>query len=140
MADWKDILSDKEEQLTGEELLRYLHHDIPEHEKDLIEKKIQSGAFESDALEGLSRVQSQETIQKHVGQLHLKLRQLTAKKTRKEKEKIKIFEWMILAILILLFICIISFIIITLHNNTTYNTGLNLSGEDYYNKYLPGIF
>src|SRR4051794_7931812 len=118
MADWKDILSGNEDQLTEEELLRYLHHDISDHEKDLIEKKILSSPFESDALEGLARVPNQERLQKQVSQLHLKLRQLTAKKTRKEKEKIKIYEWMILAILILLFLCIITFMIISLHNSS----------------------
>src|SRR4051794_25431370 len=117
MADWKDILSGNEEKLTEEELLSYLHHDISDHEKELIEKKIFSGPFESDAFEGLSRVSNPARLQKHVGQLHLKLRQLTAKKTRKEKEKIKIYEWMILAILILLFLCVLSFIIISLHSS-----------------------
>src|SRR5215210_4035214 len=106
MAECKDISSGNEDQITEEELLRYLRRDVTEDEKKQIEKKIHSSPFEIDAVEGLSNVRDKENLQGHVSQLHLKLRQLTFKKPRKEKEKIKIFEWMVLAILILLFICI----------------------------------
>lgn len=87
MADWKDILSDNEQQLSEEELLKYLDDNVPEEEKYSIEKKIDNSPFEADALQGLLQVQNKENLHKHVNQLNQKLHQLTAKRQRKEKER-----------------------------------------------------
>ena len=118
MANWKDILSNNEEQLTEEELLKYLDDDIADEEKLLIENKINNSPFEADALQGLLQVENKVNLPKHVKQLNQKLQQLTAKRQRKEKRKIRIFEWMVLALLILLFTCIIGYIIIHLHSKS----------------------
>ena len=125
MVDWKDILSENEAQLSDEELLKYLENDIPEEEKYSIEKKINSSPFEADALQGLAQVQDKDNLKKHVSQLNKKLQQLTAKRQRKEKRKIRIFEWIILAIILLLFTCIISYIIISLHDKSQHHTKLS---------------
>ena len=122
MADWKDILSDNEAQLSEEELLKYLENDLPEEEKYSIEKKLNAGPFEADALQGLAQVQNKDNLKKHVSQLNKKLQQLTAKRQRKEKRKIRIFEWIILAILLLLFICTLGYIIISLYNKSNLHT------------------
>ena len=124
MADWKDILSGNDEQLTEEELLMYLDENVPEEEKRTIENKISNNPFELDALQGLLQVQNKDNLSKHVKQLNQKLQQLTAKRHRKEKRKINIFQWMLLALGILLFTCIIGYIIIWLHNKTAVHTEL----------------
>ncbi len=112
MADWKDILSDKEEKLTDEDLLRYLHEDLPEDEKNSLEKKL-TGSFESDALDGLQQIKGKDRLSNHVHQLNNKLPQLLRpKKQRSEKNRLKDFQWIVLAIIILLFFCIITFVII----------------------------
>lgn len=118
MADWKDILSEDEEQLSEEELLQYLNNNIPEEEKHVIEKKINNSPFEADAFQGLSQMQNKYNLKKEVAQLNQKLHQLTTKKPRKEKKNIKISEWIILTILVLLFICIIGYFIISLQNKS----------------------
>lgn len=129
MADWKDILSDNEEQLSDEELLKYLDDNIREEDKYFIEKKINNSAFESDALQGLSQVQNKENLKKQVSQLNQKLYQLTSKKTRKEKRKINIYQWIILTILILLFVCIIGYVIISLQNKGSIHTHLHFKSR-----------
>lgn len=132
MADWKDILSENEEQLSEEELLKYLDSNISEEEKYSIEKKINNSPFETDAFQGLSQVQNKDNLKKQVNQLNQKLHQLTAKKPRKEKRKIKIFEWIILAILILLFICIISYVIIYLQNKSSIHTQIHFTTKQLF--------
>lgn len=124
MADWSDILSGNEEQITEEELLKYLDEDVSEDEKYALEKKINSHPFEIDAVQGLSQIPDKESLEKHVGQLNVKLQQLTAKRPRKQKQKINIFEWIVLAVVIILFICVITFIIINLQNKGPLHTKL----------------
>ncbi len=112
MADWKDILSPDEEKLTDEDLLRYLHDDLSEEEKKLFEQKA-TGAFESDALNGLQQIKDKDTLRRHVYQLNKKLPQLLRNKNKQlEKKRQKDFQWIILTIIILLFICIMSYVII----------------------------
>lgn len=114
MADWKDILSHYEEKLTDEDLLRYLHDDLSEEEKNLLEEKA-TGAFESDALDGLQQIKDKETLSKHIYQLNKKLPQLLRpKKQRSDKNWLKDFQLIILTIIILLFICILGYVIIHL--------------------------
>ncbi len=123
MADLTNILSHNEEQLTEKELLNYLNDHLSEEEKSFVEKKIAGDPFDADALEGLSKIENKENLKTQVTQLNKKLQQhLTAKRQRKEKIKINIFRWIILTILILLFICIISYVIISLQNRSNAHT------------------
>jgi hypothetical protein len=118
MADWKTILSDNGQQLTEEELLKYLDVNISEEEKYAIENKINSSPFEADALQGLLQIRNKQNLPKDITQLNQKLLQLTAKKPRREKRKINMFQWIILTILLLLFICVILYVIIVLQVKT----------------------
>jgi hypothetical protein len=132
MADWKDILSDKEEQLSDEELLKYLDENISDDEKVSIENKLNNSDFEADALQGLLQVQDKDNLQKHVNHLNQKLHQLTSRRQRKEKKKIKIFEWIVLTILLLLFICIICYIFIVLQHKTHVQTQILDQAVNYF--------
>ena len=117
MAEWKNILPDNNEQLSNEDLLKYLDSNTSEEEKYAIEKKFSDTSFESDAIDGLQQIKNQERLKNHVSQLNLKLQQqLISKKHRKEKRKIKNFQWIILTIVILLLLCLISLAIISMHN------------------------
>lgn len=113
MADWKDILADNNEPLSDEDVLKYLDGTTPEKEKYAIERKIANTSFESDAIDGLQQIKNPERLKDHVNQLNQKLhQQLRTKKHRKQKRNIKDFQWTIFAIIILLFICIISYLVI----------------------------
>lgn len=120
MGEWKEILSDNEEQTSDEDLLKYLDENTSEEEKYLIEKKLSKSSFESDAAEGLQKIKEPGHLQSHVNQLNKKLhQQLAFRKRRKEKGKVIKFRWILLAILILLFICTIGYVIIRLHNRNS---------------------
>ncbi len=131
MADWKDILSNDKEQISQEELLKYLGDEISEEEKYVLDQKISNSDFETDAIQGLSQIQNRESVQKHVTQLNLKLQQLTGKKPRRQKEKIKISVWLIVTLLIILFVCVISFIIISLDDKGHLHTQIPLLIRDF---------
>lgn len=129
MDDWKNISFENDEQISEEELLKYFSDDVSEEEKYALEKKI-SSPFETDAVQGLSQIQNKESLEKHVGQLNLNLRQLTAKRPRKLKQKIKVFEWSLLALLLLLFICVIGFIIISLGSKAHLHTQISFAVQE----------
>jgi len=115
MADWKDILSDEEEQLTDEDLLKYLDNEMSEEEKYLFEKKINS-SFESDALDGLQQIKDRKKLTSHVRQLQKKLPKiLLSKKQRSAKKEVKDLQWIVLTVIFLLFICIITYVIIRMN-------------------------
>ncbi len=112
MTDWKDILPGKEELLTDEDLLKYLHQNISKEEKDGFEKKM-TGSFESDAIDGLQQIKDKTSLENHVKQLHQKLPQLLrTKKKRPEKKLLQDFQWIILTLVLLLFICVLGYFII----------------------------
>ncbi len=120
MADWKNILPDNNEQLSDEDLLKYLDSNTSKEEKYAIEKKLSDTSFESDAIDGLQQIKSQERLKNHVSQLNQKLhQQLLVKKHRKEKRKINDFQLIILTIVILLLLCIIGYAIISMHNKNS---------------------
>jgi len=115
MAEWKDILSGKEEKLSDEDLLRFLDENISEEEKNILEKKA-TGSFEGDAIDGLQQIKDKARLHNHLNQLNRKLPQLLRhKKYRPERNGIKDLQWIILAIIILLFLCIMTYMILGMH-------------------------
>lgn len=132
MAEWKNILPDNNEQLSNEDLLKFLDSNTSEEDKYAIVRKFGDTSFESDAIDGLQQIKSQERLKNHVSQLNQKLhQQLLSKKQRKEKRKIKDFEWIILAIVILLLLCIISLAIVSMHskNSSAYRHIMHNAGS-----------
>lgn len=129
MDDWKDILSPDDQKLTDEELLKYLHDDLSDDEKVDLEKKV-TGAFENDAIDGLKQIKERAVLENHLQQLNQKLPQiLRLKKHRSEKNRLKDLQWLILTIILLLFVCIIAYLLIRMNNAaptvpTTYTSGL----------------
>ncbi len=114
MANLNDIFANEEEHLSEDELLKYLHSEMSESEKQAIEQKMVSSSFESDAAEGLQQMKNVNLIQQNVVQLNKKLRnQLRIRKTR-NKLSDKTMQWIILAIVLVLFICTTTYGIIHL--------------------------
>ncbi len=115
MAKWNEILSKGNEQLSDEDLLKYLDSKTSAKERHCIEKKLDGTLFESDAVEGLKQIKSPHLVKNHVKQLNKKLQQqLLSKKYRKQKTTVKNFQWTILAIVILLLICILAITVLNL--------------------------
>ena len=116
MANFDDIFSD-DELLSNEELLRYVDDKTSAEDKQAIEQKLPAHPFEMDALEGLQQVKHTDTLPKQVEQLNEKLNlQLKTKKQHKAKRKIKDMQWIILAVILLLFICIIGYTVVRLQH------------------------
>lgn len=118
MADIRDILSDNEEQLNEDELMKYLEDNLSEDDKQAFEKKMQASGFVSDAVDGLKVVKNKQHINDYAHQLNNNLeKQLAAKKQRKEKRTIKYIPYIVLTVLIILLICIIGYFAIHLYRS-----------------------
>lgn len=119
MDDRKEILSANEGNLTDEDLLRYLNNNLSEEDKINFEKKL-SGSFEQDAIDGLKQIKDKASLQTQVLQLNQKLPQmLRSRKPRSVRRKLKDLHWTILAIILLLLMCILGYLVIRIHNNTS---------------------
>ncbi len=113
MANLEEILWNEEEQLNDDELLRYLDAKTPAGEKQAIEEKLMHLSFEKDAIDGLRHIEDANRLQ-YIRQLNKKLQQqLQIKKRRKPKEILR-WQWIVLAVLLLLFICIAGYMLIHL--------------------------
>lgn len=112
MDERKQILSGESEKLTDEDLLKYLRGTLSAEERKQVEFKI-TGSFESDALDGLKQIKDKTRIQGHVQQINKKLPQiLRQKKYWAKKKHLKEIQWTVLAVIILLFLCIMTYVVI----------------------------
>lgn len=112
MTDLKDILN-HEEELSSEELMRYLQGNATEEERFAIEKQMADSAFIDEAVEGLQHFGDPAQVKEYVNQLNKQLQKQTAKKLlRKSKRKIKDQHWIIIAILAILLLCVTGFLLI----------------------------
>src|SRR4051794_28411056 len=134
MDDRENILSANNEKLTDEDLLRYLNGTLSEEERNKIEIKI-TGSFESDAVEGLNQIRDKNQIPGYVKQLNQKLPQILRHKKRWSKKKeLKELQWILVAIIILLLLCIMSYLVIRMHHKTAFTSGKRgIINERYYN-------
>ncbi|MCY7420498.1 MAG: hypothetical protein LH478_02010 [Chitinophagaceae bacterium] len=116
MADWKDILWDKEEQAAGDELMHYLKDELSDDEKHEFEKKTVDSVFVNDAVEGLNALADKQQLNQYVQQLNKNLQQqLALKKQRKQKRVLAKHPWILIAAIVLLAICVMGYFIIHLH-------------------------
>ena len=117
MADLNDIFSEDEKPLNDEELKKYLDEQTPEEEKHAIEKKMAASSFDNDALEGLAAFKNKDKLNEYVSHLNKNLHQkLAAKKTKKEKRKIKDISWIMIAVIIILLLVIVAYIVIRMNS------------------------
>lgn len=115
MDEWKNILPADSKSLTDDDLLKYLDGTLTEEEKKEVEIKV-AGSFESDAVEGLKQIKGKDRIQAHISQINQKLPQiLRQKRYRVEKKKLKNIQLTILTIIILLFLCIVTYAVIRMN-------------------------
>jgi hypothetical protein len=112
MTDLKDILNSDEE-LNQEELMRYLEGNASDEERFAIENRMAGSAFMDDAVEGLQSFKDPEVARKYAEQLDKQLQKYTAiRQARKRKRKIKDQNWLIIAILGILLLCVTGYLLI----------------------------
>ena len=112
MADLKDILN-HEDELNNEELMKYLHGNASDEERFAIEKHMADDSFVNDAVEGLQNFTDPVQVSEYVEQLNKQLQKHTAQKLiRKKKRKLKEQNWLIIAILAILALCVAGYFLI----------------------------
>lgn len=112
MTDLKDILN-HEDELSSEELMRYLQGNATEEERFAIEKQMADSTFIDEAVEGLQHFRDPAQVKEYVNQLNKQLQKQTAKKLlRKSKRKVEDQNWIIIAILAILLLCVTGFLLI----------------------------
>lgn len=112
MTDLKDILNHDDE-LSSEELIRYLQGNASEEERFAIEKQMADSEFVNEAIEGLQNFKDPAQVTEYVDQLNRQLQKQTTKKlARKNKRKLKEQNWLVIAILAILSLCIAGYFLI----------------------------
>ena len=109
----KDILSNLNPDIDQETLLQYLQGKLTSEQQHEIEKKMQDNDFMADALEGLQDFNDKRKISLLVDQLNKDLKRRTEKKKRlREKLKLELDPWIIVAVILILALVVISYLII----------------------------
>ncbi|MCA6450860.1 MAG: hypothetical protein IM584_00845 [Chitinophagaceae bacterium] len=112
MSNLTNILKHDEE-LNSEELLRYLHGQSTEEERFAIEKQMADSDFVNEAIEGLQHFKDPEQVKLYMEQLNRQLHKQTDKKLlRRNKRKLKDQNWLTVAILAVLLLCVAGYLLI----------------------------
>ena len=119
MTDLKDILN-HEDEINNEDLMKYLQGKASEEERFAIEKQMAGSSFLNDAVEGLQNFKDPVQVHEYVEQLNRQLHKHTAKKLlRKNKRKLKEQNWLVIAILSILAICVAGYFFIHFYSRHT---------------------
>ena len=108
----KDILTHLNPGVSQEVLLLYLQGKLSPEQQHELEKSMLQDDFETEALEGLSQLNNQQKVSEAVDQLNKELRKKTVSKKGKKRSELKEDPWLWIALLIILFLIVISYIII----------------------------
>lgn len=118
MADLKDILNTDDE-LNQDDLMKYLQGQASAEERFAIEKQMADSSFMDDAVEGLQHFKSPEDASKYAEQLNQQLQKYTAvRQARKKRRKFRDQNWLIVAILAILFLCVAGYLLIHFLNKS----------------------
>lgn len=110
--DLLNILSESEDDIDIQKLTDYLDGKLSEKDKHAFEKEMSDNDFVNDAIEGLQNSDTKD-IQSTVEQLNAVLKkQLSKKKKRLEKRRLKEYPWIYISIILILILCIVAYIVI----------------------------
>ena len=113
MPDLNNDILNNEEELSDEQLMSYLKGILSAEDAHDIEERMINDSFVNDAVEGLQQFSSNKKLGDYVRQLNHHLHeQVAAQKARTEKRKIKDIPWIIQALIIVLFLCMIAYVVI----------------------------
>lgn len=128
MEDLKDILSESNKDIDNQKIMDYLSDKLSGLDKYNVEKEMADSEFINDAVEGLENLKNKKDINVFVDQLNNDLhKQLNKKRERKLKRRLKDTPWIYVAIILIIFLIIISFIVIKKHLDT--DTQLKKMGQ-----------
>jgi hypothetical protein len=125
--DFKNILNNSNKDIDNQKLMDYLSQQLSKQDSHELEKMMAEDEFINDAVEGLEQFSSVKKLPLSVEQLNRDLqKQITKKKNRKEKRKIKDQPWVYFTIILLLILTVICYIILKkrMDNNQPVNKPL----------------
>lgn len=114
MSDLNEILSNGgngKGKLPEEQLMAYLEGKLSPEEQHEVEQWLSNEGMESDALEGLQQLDTEET-KKSVGKINYELRKELGSRNKRRTKHIKDNKWSWLAILVVLMLAIVCYIAI----------------------------
>ncbi len=115
MADLKDILNEDDD-LRDEDLLKYVQGDISKEDQHKVERQMADSDFVNDAMEGLQGVRNKRSIDQYVEELNRNLqKQVSTKKQRKQKRKLKDQPWIVITVVVVLALCVLAYAVIRYH-------------------------
>ena len=102
-----------DDDLNEDQLKKYLSGEISDEELHAVEKQMADSNFVNDAVEGLQAFGPSTNLDNYVKQLNKNLsRQLDIKKQHKEKRKIRDMQWIIIAVITILLLCVLAFVVV----------------------------
>ena len=102
-----------DDDLNEDQLKKYLSGEISDEELHAVEKQMADSDFVNDAVEGLQAFDPTIKLDDYVSQLNKNLsRQLDSKKQHKEKRKIRDMQWIIIAVITILLLCVLAFVVV----------------------------
>lgn len=110
--DLKNILSNLNNDIEQEKLLEYLNRNLTEAEQHELEAHLNDDPFMSDAMDGLSQMQSPDKISLMVYQLNKDLKSQLEKKKKRRKRVITETPWLYYTIILLLLLAVIGYLVI----------------------------
>ncbi len=112
MKDLEHILQPGDEP-DHEELIRYLEGSASEEERFAIEKQMADSSFVNDAVEGLQGFADPAKLEKYTKELNRQLQKQTGKRLSwKNKRRLKEQNWLLIAILGILMLCVFGYLAI----------------------------
>jgi len=111
--DIKNILNNSNKDIDNQKLMDYLSKQLSKQDTHDLEKMMADDEFINDAVEGLEQFNTVSKLPLSVEQLNRELqKQITKKKDRREKRKIKDQPWVYFTIILLLILTIVCYVII----------------------------
>lgn len=113
MPDVNDNILNSEEELSDEQLMKYLKGYLSKEDAHEIEEEMVDDSFLNDAIEGLQQFSSNKKLDDYVRQLNHHLHEQTAaQKERKDKRRLKDIPWIVQALVIVLLLCMLAYVVI----------------------------
>jgi hypothetical protein len=103
-----------DDDLNEEQLINYVKGKSTKEDTHAVERKMAGSSFANDGVEGLQQFSSAEKINAYVQHINDDLHHKLSDKKIKNKKGIKNNSWEIIAIIVIVLLCVLSYVIITM--------------------------
>ena len=101
-----------DDELNEEELLNYVSGKSDEEEIYAVEKTMAGSSFVTDGVEGLQKFSSAQKINAYIQQINEDLQHKLSDKKSRKKRSVNIQSWQIIALVIIVLLCLLTYAII----------------------------